>query len=63
MSRNALILNGIISFVELADTDLVYEPAGEPPQIDFICEAAWKNLCGDQKEPDNIAALGLVVGG
>ena len=63
MSRNALILNNVISFVELADTDLVYEPAGEPPEFDFICEADWKNLLGDQPEADYIKALGLVVGG
>ena len=63
MTRNALILNGIISFVELADTDLVYEPAGEPPEFDLISEADWKNLLGDQKEADYIAALGLVVSG
>ena len=63
MTRNALILNGVISIVELADTDLVYEPAGEPPEFDFIAEADWKNLLGDQKEADYIKALGLVVGG
>lgn len=63
MSRNALILNGIISFVELADTDLVYAPAGEPPEFDFICEADWKNLLGEQPEVDYIKALGLVVSG
>ena len=63
MTRNALILNNVISFVELADTDLVYGPASEPPEFDFICEADWKNLLGDQKEADYIKGLGLVVGG
>lgn len=63
MSRNALILNNVISFVELADTDLVYGPASEPPEFDFICEADWKNLLGEQSEADYIKALGLVVGG
>ena len=63
LSKNGGAFGAVISFVELADTDLVYEPAGEPPEFDFICEADWKNLCGDQKEADYIKALGLVVSG
>ena len=63
MSRNALILNGIISFVELADTDLVYAPAGEPPEFDFICEADWLSLVAGQSEAAYIASMGWVAGG
>ena len=37
--------------------------AASPSEFDFICEADWKNLCGDQKEADYIKALGLVVSG
>ena len=58
MTRNALILNNVISFVELADTDLVYGPASEPPEFDFICEADWKNLLEIRRKPITSRLLG-----
>ena len=61
MSRNALILDNVISFVELADTDLVYGPASEPPEFDFICEADWLSLVAGQGEAAHIASMGWVM--
>ena len=59
MSRDVLILGDSIQFIERGEKDVTVIP----PDASFIAEADWKNLLGDQKEADYIAALGLVVSG
>lgn len=59
MSRDLLIINGVVSFIERGGNDLTIIP----PDASFIAEADWKNLLGDQSEADYITALGLKVSG
>ena len=59
MSRDVMIRNGTVTFLDRSATDETIIP----PDASLICEADWKNLLGDQKEADYIKALGLVVSG
>ena len=63
MSRDVLILNGAVSFIERGPTDQTFMPASDPPDASFISEADWKALIGKQDETAYIASMGWFVGG
>ena len=57
MSRDVLILGGVVSFIERGPKDVTYLPLSDPPDVSFISEADWALLVGSD-EAAYIAAMG-----
>lgn len=47
MSRDVLILGGVVSFIERGPNDVTYLPMIGPPDTNLICEADWLALVGE----------------
>lgn len=47
MSRDVLILGGVVSFIERGPNDVTYLPMIDPPDTNLICEADWVALIGE----------------
>jgi predicted Zn-dependent protease len=58
MSRNLMVLNGVASFVELSNTDLVYKPVDDSIDFNFIYENDWISILGDMDETEYITSMG-----
>lgn len=60
MTRDVLILNGIVSFIERGATDVTLLPMGDPPDASFISEADWLSLTKGN-EAAYITSMGWTV--
>jgi len=47
MTRDVLILGGVVSFIERCPNDVTYLPKIDPPDTNLICEADWLALIGE----------------
>lgn len=63
MSRDVMILDGVVVFIERGPADVTFMPASDSPDASFISEADWKALIGNQSEATYIASMGWVAGG
>lgn len=47
MTRDVLILGGVVSFIERGPNDVTYLPMIDPPDTNLICEEDWLALIGE----------------
>lgn len=58
MSRDVLILGGVVSFIERGPNDVTYLPMIDPPDTNLICEADWLALIGEADTDEEGNPLG-----
>jgi len=47
MSRDVLVLGGIVNFIERGPNDVTHLPMCDPPDTNLICEEDWRALVGE----------------